>query len=84
MGRRKIIKVQQFLQVPFYASARQRCLTAGMDSYVLKPIRSDELFREIYAFTQPPSPARPTAAPAGEAGPGTPAESPVTDLAVKT
>jgi two-component system, sensor histidine kinase and response regulator len=32
---------------------RERCITAGMDSYVSKPIRQDELFREIYAWTQP-------------------------------
>jgi CheY-like chemotaxis protein len=47
---------------------RERCLTAGMDSYVSKPIRADELFREIYACTQPPGPAGPSTAPAKECG----------------
>ncbi len=39
---------------------RERCITAGMDSYVSKPIRQDELFREIYAWTQPLEPAPPS------------------------
>jgi signal transduction histidine kinase/DNA-binding response OmpR family regulator/ligand-binding sensor domain-containing protein len=47
---------------------RERCLTAGMDSYVSKPIRPDELFREIYTCTQPPGPAGPSTAPAKESG----------------
>ena len=33
---------------------RERCLAAGMDGYVSKPIRADELFREIDACTRPP------------------------------
>ena len=36
---------------------RERCITAGMDGYVSKPIRQDELFREIYAWAQPLEPA---------------------------
>jgi len=35
---------------------RERCLTAGMDSYVSKPIRTEELIRDIYACLQQPSP----------------------------
>jgi PAS domain S-box-containing protein len=33
---------------------RERCLAAGMDGYVSKPIRPEDLFREIYAHAQPP------------------------------
>jgi CheY-like chemotaxis protein len=47
---------------------RERCLTAGMDSYVSKPIRPDELFREIYACTQPPGPGGPSTASGEESG----------------
>jgi CheY-like chemotaxis protein len=47
---------------------RERCLTAGMDSYVSKPIRPDELFREIHTCTQPPGPAEPSTAPAKDSG----------------
>ena len=83
MGRRKIIKVQQFLQIPFYAGDRERCLTAGMDGYVSKPIGSGESFREIYAFTQPPRPAGSPAAPTAESGLGPAIEATVIDLAVK-
>jgi hypothetical protein len=36
-----------------------------MYSYLSKPIRSDELFREIYTFTEPPRPAGSPTAPAG-------------------
>jgi signal transduction histidine kinase/DNA-binding response OmpR family regulator len=47
---------------------RERCLAAGMDSYVSKPIRAEELFREIYACTQPSAPAQPSTTPAEESG----------------
>jgi CheY-like chemotaxis protein len=47
---------------------RERCLTAGMDSYVSKPICPEELFREIYAYTQPLGPTRPSTAPTKESG----------------
>jgi PAS domain S-box-containing protein len=36
---------------------RERCLTAGMDSYVSKPIRPEELFREIDTYTHRLRPA---------------------------
>jgi signal transduction histidine kinase/CheY-like chemotaxis protein/ligand-binding sensor domain-containing protein len=49
---------------------RERCLIAGMDSYVSKPIQPDELFRQIYACTQPPGPAGPATASAKESALG--------------
>jgi CheY-like chemotaxis protein len=58
---------------------RERCLTAGMDSYVSKPIRPDELFREIYACTQPPGPAGPSSPLAKESGQGPAVEVAVTE-----
>jgi two-component system sensor histidine kinase/response regulator len=39
---------------------RERCLAAGMDGYVLKPIRTQDLFstiREVMAASQPVGPA---------------------------
>ena len=62
---------------------RERCLKAGMDSYVSKPIRPDELFRAIYACTQPPGPAGSSTAPAEESGLGPSLEAAVTGLGVK-
>jgi signal transduction histidine kinase/CheY-like chemotaxis protein/ligand-binding sensor domain-containing protein len=47
---------------------RERCLAAGMNSYVSKPIRAEELFREIKACTQPSAPAQPSTTPAEESG----------------
>jgi CheY-like chemotaxis protein len=35
---------------------RERCLAAGMDSYISKPIQPEELFREIDAYASPCSP----------------------------
>jgi CheY-like chemotaxis protein len=61
---------------------RERCLTAGMDSYVSKPIPSDELFREIYTFTQPPGPAGSTT-PRQQFWKGPAVEATVSDLALK-
>jgi two-component system sensor histidine kinase/response regulator len=47
---------------------RERCLEAGMDGYVAKPVRAEDLFREIerHAAPQAESPAQP-AAPAPNA-----------------
>jgi CheY-like chemotaxis protein len=38
------------------AGDRQRCLDAGMDGYVSKPLRPPELFSEIDRSLQDPSP----------------------------
>jgi len=38
---------------------RERCLGAGMDGYVSKPIQPEELFRTIYTHTQALGPAVP-------------------------
>jgi CheY-like chemotaxis protein len=34
---------------------RQRCLAAGMDGYVAKPIRADELFEQMWSVMRPPA-----------------------------
>jgi len=47
---------------------RERCLAAGMDGYICKPIRAEELFREIYTYTQPSGFAQPSNMPAEESG----------------
>jgi CheY-like chemotaxis protein len=51
---------------------RERCLAAGMDGYVAKPIHSGELFEAIHALF-PATPAEPAPAPE-------PARPPVVDL----
>jgi len=40
---------------------RERCLSAGMDDYISKPIRPDELFRIIEKFAQLTTPSDPQA-----------------------
>jgi len=54
---------------------RERCLDAGMNSYVCKPIRPEVLFREICSYTQPLG--LPAIGRASSAGPA--AESTVTE-----
>jgi PAS domain S-box-containing protein len=58
---------------------RERCLTAGMDGYVSKPIQPEELFQAIYTHTQPLWPAAPPKPPTEESGPGLAAEAMVDD-----
>ena len=49
---------------------REHCLTAGMDAYVSKPVRADELFAAIDAIAGSPAPEEtPTDMPAPSAGP---------------
>jgi HPt (histidine-containing phosphotransfer) domain-containing protein len=39
---------------------RERCLVAGMDAYISKPIRAEELLQTIKGLTQAPAPAAQT------------------------
>lgn len=47
---------------------REQCLAAGMDSYVPKPIRPDDLFREIQRLVDPVPALRLKTASAGDDG----------------
>ncbi|HQJ88573.1 MAG TPA: response regulator [Methanoregulaceae archaeon] len=58
---------------------RERCLEAGMDEYIAKPIRSEDLVRVLSGLTVSPTSAPVDAPPAGGAGGEEPAEEPVLD-----
>jgi CheY-like chemotaxis protein len=45
------------------AGDREQCLAAGMDAYVAKPVRADELFAAIDAIAGSPPPAAPATEP---------------------
>jgi two-component system sensor histidine kinase/response regulator len=60
---------------------RERCLAAGMDAYVSKPLRPGELLDVLDQILpkrcpRPPAPLSPTPLPAGERGSGSPAPLP--------
>ena len=58
---------------------RERCLTAGMDGYVSKPVQPEELFQAIYTHTRPFRPAAPSTPTSNESGPGLAVEAIVDD-----
>ena len=58
---------------------RERCLTAGMDGYVSKPVQPEELFQAIYTHTRPYRPATPSTPTSNESGPAIAVEAIVDD-----
>jgi len=48
---------------------RERCLEAGMDDYLCKPINRDQLFEAIEHAARAPAPQRPSSTHAGAPGP---------------
>jgi len=58
---------------------RERCLTAGMDGYVSKPVQPEELFQAIYTHTRPVGPAAPSTPTDNGSGPGLAVEAIVDD-----
>ena len=62
---------------------RERCLAAGMDDYISKPLRSAELFQVVEQFARRPALPEPTPASSDSAPSAlrTPVETPPFDLA---
>jgi PAS domain S-box-containing protein len=58
---------------------RERCLTAGMDGYVSKPVQPEELFQAIYTHTRPFWPAASSTPTSNGSGPGFAVEAIVDD-----
>ncbi len=74
---REIRKIPQFAKLPIIAmtanamaSDQEKCLAAGMNDYIAKPIDPDKMIGILAKWVTPAQPAVPPAAPEAEATPG--------------